>query len=258
MKPTPAFQKWFDSSKVVDADGQPLIVYHGTYGDFDSFKRRTGDIGLHFGDAETASDRVATAVPHRGNKDGKSLSANLMPVYLTIKNPLRLKDHGFWNATNMKGTLLEMFPHDAQRIGRSHVDWEGLKSTKDVREFLQSKGYDGVVYKNTGEVRGSEPFRERIAAAREEMKKVFPKGQNGFDHADQQVPAYKAWSEANKAYEDHRIAAGTDSYIAFRPEQVKSAVGNRGTYDPKVSNIRFSLVDDDEEDEAIATEAPAP
>lgn len=255
MKPTPAFQQWFGDSLVVDADGNPLVVYHGTYGDFDNFKRRTGDIGLHFGDAATASDRVAFAVPHRGNKDGKNLSASVMPVYLSIKNPLRLRDHGYWNAMNMKGTLLEMFPQDALSIGREYAAGEGLKSTKDIREFLQSKNYDGVIYKNTGEVTGSEPFRERIAEAREEMDKVFPKGKRSFDLEDQQLPEYKAWIEAKKVYTQHCETAGTDSYIAFSPEQVKSALGNNGEFNVANTDIRFSLADQDEE---ISSEAPCP
>ena len=36
---TPAFKAWFGDSKVVDADGKPLVVYHGTLGDFGEFLR---------------------------------------------------------------------------------------------------------------------------------------------------------------------------------------------------------------------------
>lgn len=34
---TPAFKKWFGDSKVVGTDGKPLVVYHGTKADFDTF-----------------------------------------------------------------------------------------------------------------------------------------------------------------------------------------------------------------------------
>jgi len=37
---TPAFQSWFANSKVVDYDGDPLEVYHGTTHDFDTFDLR--------------------------------------------------------------------------------------------------------------------------------------------------------------------------------------------------------------------------
>ena len=44
---TAAFKKWFKKSKIVDADGKPLVVYHATKQDFESFKARFGD-GLIF------------------------------------------------------------------------------------------------------------------------------------------------------------------------------------------------------------------
>ena len=66
-------------------------MYHATYGDFDLFKRPAPEIlACTGGDAATASDRIA-AVPHRGNKDGKTLSANVMPVYLSIKTRFVLR-----------------------------------------------------------------------------------------------------------------------------------------------------------------------
>ena len=34
---TEKFQRWFKDSKVVDADGKPLVVYHGTGADFSEF-----------------------------------------------------------------------------------------------------------------------------------------------------------------------------------------------------------------------------
>src|SRR5690606_38147343 len=34
---TPEFRRWFGDSKVVDADGKPLVVYHGTGRSFDAF-----------------------------------------------------------------------------------------------------------------------------------------------------------------------------------------------------------------------------
>ena len=36
------------------------------------------------------------------------------------------------------------------------------------------------------------------------------------------------------------VTPETTHYIAFHPEQIKSAVGNRGTFDPKETDIRKS------------------
>ena len=54
------FWRWFGDSKVVDKNGKPLVVYHGTAADFDAFDpERTGDsmdagklgIGAYFNQA---------------------------------------------------------------------------------------------------------------------------------------------------------------------------------------------------------------
>lgn len=37
------FWKWFGDSKVVDADGKPLVVYHGTASDFSGVHAPKGD-----------------------------------------------------------------------------------------------------------------------------------------------------------------------------------------------------------------------
>jgi hypothetical protein len=39
------FKKWFGDSKVVDDEGNPLVVYHGTTHDFDSFELERGNTG---------------------------------------------------------------------------------------------------------------------------------------------------------------------------------------------------------------------
>jgi len=69
---TPEFKRWFGDSKVVDAEGKPLVVYHGTSAPkFSRFK--TGEDGSFF----TENPKVAEEFGYR-----------LEPVYLSLKNPL--------------------------------------------------------------------------------------------------------------------------------------------------------------------------
>lgn len=75
---TEAFKRWFKDSKVVDAEGKPLVVYHGTGGDFSSFA--TGLVNYFSADASAASVYAeGFGKPRKG--------ANVLPVYLSIKNP---------------------------------------------------------------------------------------------------------------------------------------------------------------------------
>ena len=82
---TPEFKRWFGDSKVVNADGSPKVMYHGTNKDFNEFviaekANRTGmPDGFYFtSDAEDAS------------RYAKGDGASVMPVYLSIKNPFNL------------------------------------------------------------------------------------------------------------------------------------------------------------------------
>ena len=96
---TANFKRWFgdwendpdNASKVVDANGEPLVVYHGTGGSFDAFDRAKGgsesgnDAGKkgHFlsGSSAIASDYALRA---RGG-------ANVMPAFVALTNPARRK-----------------------------------------------------------------------------------------------------------------------------------------------------------------------
>lgn len=228
---TAAFEKWFGKSKVVDANGKPLVVYHGTNADFSVFKHSRSDVGMHFGTAGQAADRL-DYMREGGRRPDEGMQT--MPVYLSIKNPLRLRDLGAWNADTMGYALIDLFPAESTRI-------KALKTAKQIRDFLISKGYDGIVYKNTGEVEGSAPYRKRIKAAREEMEKVFQKEKSSFSLDDQKVPEYIAYKYATTADEDFREANGEDSWIAFSPSQIKSAIGNNGNFDPANPDIRYSV-----------------
>ena len=105
---TEAFKRWFGDSKVVDANGEPLVVYHGTTGDFDSFevsKQDPRDAGFWFGGPSEASSYAAFSRP-RGE--------NVMPVFLSIKNP-----KVYYN--------------------------RDVKITPELIKQLKSEGYDGVM-----------------------------------------------------------------------------------------------------------------
>ncbi|SDG85171.1 hypothetical protein SAMN05216588_101186 [Pseudomonas flavescens] len=73
-------------SKVTDGNGEPLVVYHGTTGDFDAFARETigsnivlpldAPRGFYFAKDQATAGRYAAGE-----------GANVMPVFVAIKNP---------------------------------------------------------------------------------------------------------------------------------------------------------------------------
>ena len=137
MKPIAEFQEWFGDSEVVDADGAPLVVYHGTKTQFAAFDEDAiAHFGFHFG------------TRHQASKFGKKI----MAVHLALSNPLRLPDLGTWGFENLARNL------DSRGLGIiDGADYERAWGANDqnaeLRKILLEKGYDGVVYGN--EVEGA-------------------------------------------------------------------------------------------------------
>lgn len=156
---SPEFKRWFGDSKVVDGEGSPLVVYHGTDADFTAFSReklgrvwgdrgfRSTRLGFFFTDDTRVAEYYARQAAAKEDTETSGDGARILPVYVSIKRPLE---------------------PSAIKTG------EPL----DV-SALMAQGYDGIV----------------------------------LEH----------------------------DFIAFRPEQVKSATGNLGTYDPSDPDIRFAV-----------------
>jgi len=76
---TAAFKKWFGDSKVVDANGDPLVVYHGTHKQFSEFN--TDDFGALLGKGSYFTADTKEAQQYSG--PGK----RIVPGYISMKNP---------------------------------------------------------------------------------------------------------------------------------------------------------------------------
>jgi hypothetical protein len=82
----PTFKAWFGDSKVVREDGAPMVVYHATSRDFDTFQTR--------GNQTSSADRLDAAFftdsADYAEEYAKAIggSAQTMPTYLSLRNPL--------------------------------------------------------------------------------------------------------------------------------------------------------------------------
>ena len=135
---TDNFKKWFgdwendsnNSSKVVDSNGKPLIVYHGTSKDFKEFNKLNQNfpdytIGYHFFDDPKESSKYA-----QNFDNGKTESnPNVKPVYLNIKHPLEI--------TTPKGEGVTSYAD----MYRSHI----IKQIVDASKT--NSPYDGIIIK---------------------------------------------------------------------------------------------------------------
>lgn len=76
------FAKWFGDSKVVDSEGNPLIVYHGTDKEFEEFKpSEKGMLGKGIYSSAKKEDYGTYSAY------AKKENAAVMPLYVKLENP---------------------------------------------------------------------------------------------------------------------------------------------------------------------------
>lgn len=158
------FASWFGRSKVVDSYGAPLVVFHATSCEFEP----TDFYPLsHFGSAP-AAQHIAFNFTLDGEDNGRTF-----PVFLSIKNPLEIpdldihdKEHYGKFLKDFKVTPMAEQPllssrewaycFDYKPTHKPGVRWADDKIwVKRLVEILDSKGYDGFVYENEHEDKGS-------------------------------------------------------------------------------------------------------
>lgn len=161
---TAAFKRWFGDSKVVDKDGMPLVVYHGTDARFTAFKPSTAP-GWGRGIYMTDSREHAA-----------EFGRNVMPVYVSIKNPMRdTPDAGRVVKTNAWKRHAERrkitVENEGGRTGYlMRVDEELSESGTLVGDVARELGYDGIIGRNSNgspglEIVAFEPTQVKSATA---------------------------------------------------------------------------------------------
>lgn len=110
------FRAWFRDSKVVNSDGSPRVVYHGTNASFERF--RTGDEGIFFTECPLMASEYAV--------DQGVGGANVVPTYLAIKNPLRMT----WREW-LRGVTDSGFQHCLEgNVGLEKLGYDGVILTE--------------------------------------------------------------------------------------------------------------------------------
>ncbi len=201
---TPEFKSWFGESKVVDPAGKPLVVYHGTRnGDFNVFDVFRKEPGAHFGTPDQAEEFICDESVGRTYE-----------VFLCIKRPIRLKDFRSFDAATIAAQLegLGLLSGDDASYFYSALRSDSVslgETNRKIIAAIEAAGYDGVVYLNR--IEGFFPFcdwDDLSQMSDEEVMDLFPMAQ--------------------------------DSWIALRPEQIKSVIGNCGHFNAASPDIRFS------------------
>lgn len=148
---TKAFKDWFgdwennpsEASKVVDENGEPLVVYHNTPFEFNGIfdmdhKSRimpwTSEPFGHVGTQETAN----------------TIKGTQFALFLNVKNPLETPDFVHETVSSM---LSELYKQGI--ISREKYSSLRGISNSELRNLMLSLGYDGTKYENKAEKGGT-------------------------------------------------------------------------------------------------------
>lgn len=134
-----AFRRWFGDSKIVNEDGSPMVMYHGTdaYDEFNVFKRgKHGYLGpgIYLSGTMDYAQRYANRMGYNGR---------VYELYAKVENPLYVTTD-----TPAQEILKAITGRDStyQKRAAKQASGTHILTSTDIRR-LQEKGYDGIVWK---------------------------------------------------------------------------------------------------------------
>ena len=219
------FQQWFGESKVVDRQGQPKRMYHGTPGSgFDTFDIWGSKFGL-FGQGAYFTEN-----PEIGSSYAKESgrAPGVLPVYLSIKNPLDMDAPA--NIDEWKQAFYEDWDEVREEIG-------GARALHELTD--EDDTTNGAIFLalRTALVHRQIPRYEAAEIVMEGMEEM---GYDGITHIGGKYTRIGRASGIS-----HQV------WIAWDPTQIKSATGNRGTFDPEDPSILREETEDLDEDSSM-------
>lgn len=152
---TANFKNWFgdwendpeNASKVVDENGEPMVVWHGRSAEFNTFEKKEGvrfimgledkvkAEGSFFSpDKGLAEEFASNSSRHRGGK------ANVVPCFLNIRRPMDLTGEDY-------DRIYEDVTGWEYMVGMDTQDnlW-GIMDEEGMADKIKEKGYDGAIF----------------------------------------------------------------------------------------------------------------
>ena len=225
---TPNFKAWFgdwennpdEASKVVDENGEPLVVYHGRNSKLENDTIRTEGMRTTAGTGAWFSNKENISAQY---------GDNIYPCFLNIRSPYTADLKGAPAGEFSKAIAYDIDTNEEVKVAFDNGDGSAFKEMdtyitgdlKDtnyekydvreevydtdslVREVRNDKNVDGVVIKNVSDI---------------------PEGDT-TDSVD---------------YDNLPVA---DDYVVFNSNQIKSATENTGAFSPDTNNIKYSRPD---------------
>lgn len=240
------FIRWFGdwqnspakASKVVDNNGEPLVLYHQTEKEFTTFDTKQK------GSGEFDSE-MPTGIFMKPTNNDIGVGGNIqMPLYASIKNPLII---------NNRSELVKFYDKNVQGYtkAKSAIDSvnEEYKAKFNEEMKRENEEYQKLWNaKKNGEI-SEEEYQKSIS--RDALDEIMEEWENKVNEASRNAKALVDDYFKNSNYDGVIVnndvgsfGRSTKTFIAFENTQVKSATDNIGTFDGNNPDIRYSLDED--------------
>lgn len=171
------FKRWFGdwqnnpakASKVVNEDGTPKVMYHGTSnGGFHIFNTYGGNFGL-FGIGSYFTDNLDVAQSY--TQKGKGNNPQVYSVYLNIRNPIDMD--AVANISEWKKTVMDASDYfngcktneDCFKALKEYCEDEMMykaEAEEYISDVIQAMGYDGITHIGGGRYNKKDVTRHRV------------------------------------------------------------------------------------------------
>lgn len=240
------FIRWFGdwqnspakASKVVDNNGEPLVLYHQTEKEFTTFDTKQK------GSGEFDSE-MPTGIFMKPTNNDIGVGGNIqIPLYASIKNPLTV---------NNRSELVKFYDKNVQGYtkAKSAIDSvnEEYKAKFNEEMKRENEEYQKLWNaKKNGEI-SEEEYQKSIS--RDALDEIMEEWENKVNEASCNAKALVDDYFKNSNYDGVIVnndvgsfGRSTKTFIAFENTQVKSATDNIGTFDGNNPDIRYSLDED--------------
>lgn len=183
-------------SKVVDSNGEPLMVYHGSPNEFDYFDKSKIGSTTDYGVFGTGFYFALT------KSYARIYGENVKPFFLNLKNPYKgVFGGGVLNNDNYKPTDPE---EHYNKVYNAAINLRG--KTEEQAKRIAERSRDSAIKMN------------------EENEKLRNSNFDGVDATGE------------------KVNSSEKQYVAFDPNQIKSATGNNGNFSTEDNNVNRMVI----------------
>ena len=236
-------------SKVVDENGEPMVVYHGTNHDFYTFDESKNDLGDR-GFYLTNNERMA-----------KSYGKRLIKSFVNIRNPIEvIGEKSNWNGIRgfnpydlekMSSSELKDLYNEVRKKGAhlydfySAIDW--MISLKESKEAA-------IPNKDSWNLFKRKDARDTIKIVDNHLKTAYKKANSSYLSTTREIVNKENDGKDGVIFKNiYDYGAGGnlwrtkddtpgDVFIAYSPNQIKSATENVGTFSKENDDIRYRSI----------------